>query len=101
MGQWEDELLDKFGLRFDVVSRDLLDSTHAGDVFATHDRLIARVDQLARREDVVARLAAADWDLVVIDEAHRLAAHFFGEEVKKTKKSSSVKCSGPRLVICS
>jgi len=25
--QWEDELVDKFGLRFDVVNRDLLDST--------------------------------------------------------------------------
>jgi superfamily II DNA or RNA helicase len=84
--QWEEELLDKFGLRFDVLTRDLLDSTHAGDVFAERNRLIARVDQIARREDIVERLANTDWDLVVIDEAHRLSAHFFGDEVKKTKK---------------
>ncbi len=86
VGQWEEELVDKFGLRFDVVSRDLLDSTQAGDVFAERDRLIARMDQLARRDDLVERLRAADWDLVVVDEAHRLSAHFFGDEVKKTKK---------------
>ena len=86
VGQWEEELLDKFGLRFDIVNRELLDSTHAGDVFAERNRLIARMDQIARRDDLVERLANTDWDLVVVDEAHRLSAHFFGDEVKKTKK---------------
>jgi superfamily II DNA or RNA helicase len=86
VGQWEEELLDKFGLRFDIVNRDLLDTAAAGDVFQERNRLIARMDQLARREDLVERLQAADWDLVVVDEAHRLSAHFFGDEVKKTKK---------------
>src|SRR5207253_1792812 len=86
VGQWEEELLDKFGLRFDVLNRDLLDSNQAGDVFTERPRLIARMDQLARRDDLVERLRVADWDLVVVDEAHRLSAHFFGDEVKKTKK---------------
>jgi len=86
VSQWEEELAEKFGLRFDVLTRDMLDSTHAGDVFAERNLLIARVDQIARRDDVVERLRNTDWDLVVIDEAHRLAAHFFGDEVKKTKK---------------
>src|SRR5688572_18823723 len=67
VGQWEEELLDKFGLRFDIVNRDLLDTTAAGDVFQERNRLIARMDQLARREDLVERLQAADWDLVVVD----------------------------------
>ena len=86
VSQWEEELLDKFGLRFDIVTKDLLDSSHAGDVFAERDRLIVRIDQIARREDLVERLANTDWDLVVVDEAHRMSAHFFGDEVKKTKK---------------
>lgn len=86
VGQWEEELADKFGLRFDVINRDHLDSAHAGDVFAERDLLIARMDQIARREDLLERLKAVDWDLVVVDEAHRLSAHFFGDEVRKTKK---------------
>lgn len=86
VGQWEEELLDKFGLRFDLVTRELLDSANPGDVFAERDRLIARIDQLARRDDLVERLRQVDWDLVVVDEAHRMSAHFFGDEVKKTKK---------------
>jgi SNF2 family DNA or RNA helicase len=84
--QWEDELLDKFGLRFEVVTRELLDSTHAGDVFVERNRLIARIDQIARRDDLVERLRHTDWDLVVVDEAHRMSAHFFGDELKRTKK---------------
>jgi superfamily II DNA or RNA helicase len=84
--QWDDELVDKFGLRFDVVNRDLLDSSHVGDVFAERDRLIVRMDQVARRDDLVERLRHTDWDLVVVDEAHRMSAHFFGDEVKRTKK---------------
>ena len=55
-------------------------------MFHERDRLICRVDQISRREDLVERLAQTDWDLVVVDEAHRMSAHFFGAEVKKTKK---------------
>ena len=86
VNQWQDELFDKFGMRFEIVTKDLLDSTHAGDVFQERDQLICRVDQISRREDLVERLAQTDWDLVVVDEAHRMSAHFFGAEVKKTKK---------------
>src|SRR3954469_16831038 len=42
VGQWQEELADKFGLRFDILSRELLDTTHAGDVFDERPRLIAR-----------------------------------------------------------
>jgi hypothetical protein len=58
--QWQDELFDKFGLRFDIVTKELLDSTHAGDVFAERNQLICRVDQIARREDLVERLAQTE-----------------------------------------
>ena len=84
--QWQDELLEKFGLRFEIVTKDLIDGPSLGDVFQERDRLICRLDQVARREDLVARIGQTDWDLVVVDEAHRMSAHFFGAEVKKTKR---------------
>ena len=84
--QWQDELLDKFGLRFEIVTKDLIDGPSLGDVFRERDRLICRLDQIARREDLVTRIGQTDWDLVVVDEAHRMSAHFFGAEVKKTKR---------------
>ena len=34
----------------------------------------------------MAKLAQTDWDLVVFDEAHKMSAHYFGGEVKETKR---------------
>jgi len=34
----------------------------------------------------VAKLAQSEWDLVICDEAHKMSAHNFGNEVKKTKR---------------
>lgn len=50
--------------------------------------MIARLDKLARDGAVQAKLAAPDnrYDLVVVDEAHKLSATFFGGEVKYTKR---------------
>ena len=49
--------------------------------------LIARLDMLSRSEDMQRLLKSAhEWDLVVCDEAHRMAASFFGGEVKYTKR---------------
>lgn len=84
--QWQDELYEKFGLSFDILTRDRLDASYSGDVFAESDRLIARIDQLSRRPELVERLEHVDWDLVVVDEAHRMSAHYFGDEVKETKR---------------
>ena len=86
VGQWQDELHEKFGVRFEIVTRDMLDASYAGDVFDERNLLIARVDQLARRDDLVERLRQTDWDLVVVDEAHRMSAHFFSGEVQKTRR---------------
>ena len=42
---------------------------------------------LARNDDLKARLEAAPaWDLIVCDEAHRMSASFFGQEVRYTKR---------------
>ena len=84
--QWQDELSDKFGLSFEVVTRDMLDRTNPVEVFGEKNLLICRVDQIARRDELVEKLPQVDWDLVVVDEAHRMSAHFYGEEVKRTKK---------------
>lgn len=84
--QWQEELYEKFGLRFEIVTRDMIDASYAGEVFQEKNLLIARVDQLSRNDELVERLKLADWDLVVVDEAHRMSAHFYGSEVKKTKR---------------
>ncbi|WP_406365609.1 helicase-related protein [Streptomyces sp. NBC_00645] len=84
--QWQDELLEKFGLDFTLLTRQLIDSTIDGSVFDKHPRLIARMDALARSEEIQERIAESAWDLVVVDEAHRMSASYFGAELKTTKR---------------
>ena len=84
--QWQDELRDKFGLSFELLTRHLADAEPDGGVFARHHLLIARMDQLSRSDELKEQLERADWDLVVVDEAHRMSAHYFGGELKKTKR---------------
>ncbi|PWU52347.1 helicase [Micromonospora sp. S4605] len=84
--QWQEELLDKFGLRFELLTRGMVDATLDGSVFEHHPLLIARMDQLSRADDIKERLEETDWDLVVVDEAHRMSAHYFGSELKTTKR---------------
>ena len=82
--QWREELFEKFGLEFRVFTRDLEAATPSGNPFEDIDHLIVRLDQMARNEELQEKLCAAGWDLVVFDEAHKLAAHFFGNKMQKT-----------------
>lgn len=82
--QWRDEMYEKFGLDFRIFSKELEAATPSGNPFEDLDHLIVRLDQMSRNEDLQEKLCAAGWDLVVFDEAHKLAAHFFGNKLEKT-----------------
>jgi superfamily II DNA or RNA helicase len=87
--QWQTELSEKFGLRFDILSHALVESTAKGNAFVEHPYLIAKLDQLSRKEEWHEKLMAdaARWDLVIIDEAHKMAAHYkVGNELELTKR---------------
>jgi superfamily II DNA or RNA helicase len=85
--QWQDELGQKFGLEFDILTRDMIETSRSGNAFNDHPRLIARLDVLARNEDLQQKLASStEWDMVICDEAHRMSASYFGGDVKYTKR---------------
>ena len=82
--QWRDELYEKFGLEFHVYATLLDQISPSGNPFEDYPRLIVRLDQLARNEELQEKLCAPGWDLAVFDEAHKLAAHYFGAKLEKT-----------------
>jgi superfamily II DNA or RNA helicase len=84
--QWQDELYLKFGLAFEILTPQFSETVFGASAFEQHPLLIARMDQLARNEDLLAELAKSEWDLVVVDEAHRMGAHYFAGKLEKTKR---------------
>ena len=84
--QWQDELFFKFGLRFEILTTSMVDAALGASVFEQHPLLIARMDQLARNDDLRQQLDEAEFDLVVVDEAHRMGAHYFGGKLNKTRR---------------
>ena len=93
--QWQEELAEKFGLGFDLLTRDQIESSITGNPFVERHRLIMRLDMAARSDELKAKLQAApDWDLVICDEAHRMAASYFGGEVKETQRHKLGKLLG-------
>lgn len=82
--QWQEELDERFGLHFEIMSRSMVEEARTGNPFLEKNLLIARLDQLSRSEDLQAKLGVTDWDLVVVDEAHKMSARLYGNEVKRT-----------------
>ncbi|MGC8627585.1 MAG: DEAD/DEAH box helicase [Acidimicrobiales bacterium] len=76
VAQWQDELGEKFSLEFRILGREDIEASRTGNPFAERDLVIARMGHLSRNDDVQARLQTTDWDLVVVDEAHRMSAHY-------------------------
>lgn len=84
--QWQEELLEKFSLTFDIFSREKQEQCPSGNFFDEADQLICRLDQLSRSEDFQEKLSHTQWDIIIVDEAHKLSAHYFGNKIKETKR---------------
>ncbi|MGE0170053.1 helicase-related protein [Nocardioides sp.] len=84
--QWQDELFFKFGLSFEILTTQMIDASVHNNVFEHHPLLITRMDQVARNEDLQRQLRDSHWDLTIVDEAHRMGAHYFGNKLEKTKR---------------
>lgn len=84
--QWRDELSGKFSLDFEVFDASMVTASSTGNPFRDHGRLICRMDQIARNDDFMAMMGEVTWDIAIVDEAHRMSAHFksWKEDIDRT-----------------
>jgi superfamily II DNA or RNA helicase len=84
--QWQDELWRRFQLDFKIISNQSIEDSKSGNPYKEIDLAISRLDHMSRSEDIQAKLVQTEWDLVVVDEAHKMSAHYYGQEVKETQR---------------
>ncbi|RYF43490.1 MAG: helicase, partial [Comamonadaceae bacterium] len=70
----------------ELLTRDMASAARDGNPFTRHPMLIARMDQLSRSDELLAHLTTSEWDLVVVDEAHRMSANWWSGELRKTRR---------------
>jgi hypothetical protein len=70
--QWQRELKEKFDEKFEVIKGADLRVQYGINQFLERSQVITSLD-LAKREDVLPGLKQVHWDLIVIDEAHRMS----------------------------
>ena len=74
MFQWQREMRDRFRERFDIIRGVDLRYAYGVNPWQDKPQVITSMDW-AKREEVRASLSRTSWDLVIVDEAHRMSAN--------------------------
>jgi len=83
--QWIRELKEKFGETFRFIDRAVMEASWGRNIWLEENQAITSMD-FAKQDDVMLSLSEANWDLVIVDEAHKLAAYEYGEKITKTQR---------------
>ncbi|SLK50046.1 helicase domain-containing protein [Mycobacteroides abscessus subsp. abscessus] len=80
--QWQEELNQKFSLHFHIINRNVVNEYGGKNPFAENSFCLASM-YWAIRDDVRVLIQEASFDLVIIDEAHKMSAYTQGTAKKK------------------
>jgi len=72
--QWQREMSDKFREPFEVIRGDVLRANYGQNPWQERDQVITSVSWVSLVEDARESLLRSRWDLVIVDEAHRMSA---------------------------
>jgi superfamily II DNA or RNA helicase len=73
--QWQRELKDKFRENFEIIRSDVLRANYGSNPWQEKNQVITSVSWVSRIEDANESLLRSQWDLIVVDEAHKMSAY--------------------------
>jgi SNF2 family DNA or RNA helicase len=73
--QWQREMKDKFHEPFNVIRGDVLRSNYGQNPWQEFNQAVTSVSWISRVEDANESLLRSEWDLIIVDEAHKMAAY--------------------------
>lgn len=83
--QWLREMKEKFHEHFVPVDRGVAEAFWGRNVWQEHPQVVTSIDY-AKQDEVLASLRESTWDLIIVDEAHKMAAYRYGAKVEKTER---------------
>lgn len=87
--QWQREMKERFQTTFAIVDRARMDSAWGENAWEERDRCITSIDFI-KQDAVLSTLSSTHWDLIVVDEAHKMSAYaYHGRDrvkIDKTKR---------------
>ncbi|MGC8618838.1 MAG: SNF2-related protein, partial [Thermoplasmata archaeon] len=83
--QWQRELKGRFEETFTVIDRGLLGAHYGENVWEHYNQIITSMD-FVKRDDILPLLSSTRFDLVIVDEAHKMSAFAYGDKVTKTDR---------------
>ena len=72
--QWQREMADKFREKFDVIRGDVLRANYGQNPWQERDQVVTSVSWVSMVEDARESLLRSRWDLIIVDEAHKMSA---------------------------
>src|SRR5271157_4744076 len=73
--QWQREMKDKFRENFEIIRSDVLRANYGQNPWQEKDQVITSISWASRIDDAKESLLRSRWDLVIVDEAHKMAAY--------------------------
>jgi SNF2 family DNA or RNA helicase len=83
--QWQREMHERFQETFFVFDRNTLRSRYNDNILRRENQVITSMD-FAKQEEILPLFQTVHWDLVIVDEAHKMAAYKYVNETKKTER---------------
>ncbi len=73
--QWQREMKDKFRENFEIVRGDVLRANYGSNPWQEKNQVITSVSWVSVIEDAKQSLLRSRWDLIIVDEAHKMSAY--------------------------
>jgi SNF2 family DNA or RNA helicase len=85
--QWQREMKERFQTPFTIIDRARMNATWGENAWEEKDHCITSLD-FVKQDNVLNSLQTVRWDLVIVDEAHKMSAYAYqGKEQVKVDKT--------------
>jgi SNF2 family DNA or RNA helicase len=89
--QWrDDEMQNKFGLSFRLINRGSFEAEPNQFARSADGLFITSIDFISRHEGCLNAAKDTQWDMIVVDEAHKLSAYEYGQKVERSVRYAAI-----------